>query len=379
MGENAGPRSGRIVAELRQRIESGELAPGERVPSTREITRQWGVAMATATKVLAELRRAGLVRSVPGVGTVVEGGGGPSHPARAARPSAARRPGTRPGAAPRSPGTGAWAGSARSAGSAGRPGAAGVPGPAGSTGGVGPAGSAGGLTLERIVAAAVAVADEEGLAAVSMRRVAAELKVATMSLYRHVADKDDLLTRMLDAAIAGRPLPAERPAHWRAAVELASRQLWGLFRRHPWLAPAMSVTRPQMVTSGMQYSEWILGALHAEGLDLQSAFTAHLTLLNHARGIAVHLESEREAEAHSGLDSEEWMDGQEPALRRVLADGRLPLLSQVAEEGYDLNLDDLFEFGLQRLLDGLALLLGRTPPGRPADDGGPGPSSPGRE
>ncbi|MFE5209944.1 TetR/AcrR family transcriptional regulator C-terminal domain-containing protein [Streptomyces sp. NPDC056600] len=354
MGEDAGPRSGRIVDELRQRIESGELAPGERVPSTREITRQWGVAMATATKVLTELRRAGLVRSVPGVGTVVEARGGSSHPARAPRPAAAQRPGTR---------------------SVESPGSAVASGPAGSAASAGPSGSVGGLALGRIVAAAVTVADEEGLAAVSMRRVAAELKVATMSLYRHVADKDDLLTRMLDTAIAEQPLPAERPAHWRTAVELASRQLWGLFRRHPWLAPAMSVTRPQMVTSGMQYSEWVLGALNDEGLDLQSAFTAHLTLLNHARGIAVHLESEREAEAHSGLDSEEWMDGQESALLAVLECGRLPLLARVAQAGYDLNLDDLFEFGLQRLLDGLALLLGQDPSGQPA--GAPsGPSVP---
>ncbi|NYV76440.1 GntR family transcriptional regulator, partial [Streptomyces sp. UH6] len=72
MGEQAGPRYSRIVTELRQRIESGELAPGERVPSTREITKEWGVAMATATKVLTELRHQGLVRAVPGVGTVVE-------------------------------------------------------------------------------------------------------------------------------------------------------------------------------------------------------------------------------------------------------------------------------------------------------------------
>jgi AcrR family transcriptional regulator/DNA-binding transcriptional ArsR family regulator len=329
MDADAGPRAGRIVAELRQRIESGELAAGERVPSTREITRQWGVAMATATKALTELRRAGLVRSVPGVGTVVEPRSGPVLPTR---PAAAPRTGARPAQA--SP-------SGRTAG----------PG--------GAAGSAGALTLGRIVAAAVTVADEEGLAAVSMRRVAAELKVATMSLYRHVADKDDLLTRMLDAVIAEEPLPAQRPAHWRAAVELAARQLWTIFRGHPWLAPAMSVTRPQMITSGMQYSEWMLAALHEEGLDLQSAFTAHLTLLNHARGVAVHLESEREAEAHSGLDNDGYMDGQEPALLEVLADGRLPLLSRLAEAGYDLNLDELFEFGLQRLLDGLAVRLAR--------------------
>ncbi|MFG2329066.1 TetR/AcrR family transcriptional regulator C-terminal domain-containing protein [Streptomyces sp. NPDC048604] len=312
MSGQAGARYGQIVGELRRRIETGELAPGDRVPSTREITRQWGVAMATATKVLTELRREGLVRAVPGVGTVVET---PSRPVRGARPAAVPR-----------------------------------------TGGLSGAGPAG-LTLGRIVAAAVVVADEEGLAAVSMRRVAAELGVATMSLYRHVADKDDLLTRMMDVVIGADPLPADPPAGWRDTVELAARRLWGLFRRHAWLAPAMSMTRPQVIASALPYSEWILSALHAHGLDLHTAFTAHLTLLNYARGMAVNLESEREAEAHSGLDGEEWMDAQEPALLAVLASGRFPSVSRLTEAGYDFDLDALFEFGLQRLLDGLAPLL----------------------
>ncbi|MEU8520676.1 TetR/AcrR family transcriptional regulator C-terminal domain-containing protein [Streptomyces sp. NBC_01216] len=314
MSGQAVSRYSQIVAELRQRIETGELAPGDRVPSTRDITKRWGVAMATATKVLTELRREGLVRAVPGVGTVVRT---PSRPVRNARPAATPRP----------------AGSSEA-----------------SSGQVA-------LTLGRIVAAAVTVADAEGLAAVSMRRVAAELAVATMSLYRHVADKEDLLTRMMDTVIAERPLPAEPPGGWREAIELAARQLWDLFRRHPWLAPALSVTRPQMITSALPYSEWMLTVLQAHGLDLRSAFTAHLMLLNYARGIAVNLETEREAEAHSGLDSEEWMDTQEPTLLAILATGRFPALSRLATAGYDLDLDALFEFGLQRLLDGLAALL----------------------
>ncbi len=319
MGGQAVPRYSQIVGELRRRIETGELAPGDRVPSTREITKRWGVAMATATKVLTELRHEGMVRAVPGVGTVVSA---PSRPGRTPRPAAAR------------PGGPSDASSGQTS-----------------------------LTLGRIVVAAVTVADTEGLPAVSMRRVAAELGVATMSLYRHVADKDDLLVRMMDTVIARHPLPAEPPEGWREAIELAARQLWELFRRHPWLAPALSVTRPQMITSALPYSEWMLATLHAHGLDLRSAFTAHLTLLNHARGIAVNLEAEREAEAHSGLDSEEWMDTQEPALLTVLATGRFPALSRLATAGYDLDLDALFEFGLQRLLDGLASLLGESSAG----------------
>ena len=144
-----GSPSTQIAAQIRGQIQSGELAAGSRVPSTRQITRRWGVAMATASKVLAILKEEGLVRTRPGVGSVVAG-------TSSARVGASVR--------------------ARDADT--------------------------GLTKERIVTAATAVADEEGLGALSMRRVALELGVATMSLYRHVQDKDDLLVLMIDAAFA---------------------------------------------------------------------------------------------------------------------------------------------------------------------------------
>src|SRR4051794_18948203 len=163
--------SGRIAAELRSRIASGELPPGARMPSTRALVQRHGIAMATATKILTALRHEGLIQSVPGVGTVVAG---PAHPRATERAAPARR---------------------RSA--------------------TDPA-----LTPGRIVAAGIAVADAEGLAGLSMRRVAAELAVAPMSLYRHVNDKDDLLLRMMDEAIGELPLPVP-PAGWRDAVELA--------------------------------------------------------------------------------------------------------------------------------------------------------------
>src|SRR4051794_31564525 len=153
---NEVPPSERIAAELRRRIAGGELPPGARMPSTRALVQRYGVAMATATKVLTTLRHEGLIRSVPGVGTVVVGEP-PSAPAD--RPARRR-------SSPDAP-----------------------------------------LGTAAIVAAGIAVADAEGLAALSMRRVAAELGGAPMSLYRHVRDKDELLLQMMDAAIAEVALP----------------------------------------------------------------------------------------------------------------------------------------------------------------------------
>jgi AcrR family transcriptional regulator len=314
------PPYAQIVAELRKRIEAGELAPGDRVPSTREITRRFGVAMATATKALGVLRQEGLVRAVPGSGTVVEARPRtvrPIHPA----PVAAAEPAPEPGRSRRRP----------------APDAA--------------------LTPERIVGVAIAIADAEGLDGLSMRRVAAELGAATMALYRHVVDKDDLVLRMLDAAMAEWQPPADAPEGWRPRLEIAARRLWELFRRHPWLAPAMSMTRPQPLAGGLAYSEWTLDALYRSGADHATLFTAYLTLFNYVRGTAVNLEPEAEAEAASGLSPEEWMDTQEAAMRSIVGDGRFPTFERVLSTPYDFDLNALFEFGLQRLLDGFAVVI----------------------
>jgi AcrR family transcriptional regulator len=316
------PPYARIAAELRAQIETGTLAPGDRVPSTREITQRWGVAMATATKVLAALRQEGIVRPVPGVGTVV-GGRPPARGGRAGTAPPARPPG--PPAVRRT----------------------------------GPADP--GLTPGRIVGAAMAVADAEGLAGLSMRRVATELRVATMSLYRHVADKDDLLLKMMGAAFGELRLPARPAGGWRDELELAARTLWAMFHRHPWLAPALSVTRPQPIARGLACAEWVLSALDGRGLDPSTMLTIHITLFNYVRGTAMNLELEADAEAASGLDREQWLEAQGSALRSVIEGGRAPVFERLTATGYDFSLENLFEFGLQRLLDGLAPIVDGRP------------------
>lgn len=300
------PPYARIAAELRDRIESGALAPGERVPSTREITRRWGVAMATATKALNTLRQAGLVRAVPGVGTVVD----TREPESGAPAATHRRPATDSA-----------------------------------------------LTVGRIVATAIEVADAEGIGAVSMRRVATDLGVAPMSLYRHVADKDDLVLHMMDQTLREARLPDDAPPDWRSRLEIAARLLWHTFSAHPWLASALSLTRPQPIAGGLAYTEWVIGTLDRAGLDFTTVFTAHITLFNYVRGTAVNLELEAEAEAATGMDNEEWMDTQESELRRLMASGEFPMFERLATTDYDFDLTNLFEFGLQRMLDGMAVLI----------------------
>jgi AcrR family transcriptional regulator len=305
----------RIVADLRRRIETGDLVPGDRVPSTRELVRTWGVAMATATKALGVLRQEGLVRAVPGSGTVVADRPAPGHRAVPA-PSAG-------------------------------------PDPAGLRRRTGPDQA---VTVDRVVRAAIAIADAEGVTGLSMRRIAAELGAATMTLYRHVADKDDLVVRMLDAAMTEWHAPADAPEGWRPRLEVAARGLWEICRRHPWFAPTMSMTRPQPIAAGLALTEWVLTALAGTGADNDTVMTAYLTLVNYVRGTAVNLEPEAEAEAVTGMNADEWMDTQEPVLRSVFAAAN-PVAERIFSTPYDFDIDVLFEFGLQRLLDGFAVVL----------------------
>jgi DNA-binding transcriptional regulator YhcF (GntR family) len=295
----------RIVAEIRRRIADGELAPGDRVPSTRQIAGEWGVALATATKALTTLRLEGLVHARPRIGTVVAG----TAPAASAR----RRP---------SP----------------------VPDPEQE------------LSLDRIVRTAIDIADTEGLSALSMRGVAARLGVAAMSPYRYIPSKDDLILLMADTAFGEESYPANAPEEWRSRIELGARTLWTLYRKHPWLAQIGSLTRPLLVPNLMVHGEWMLRALDGHGLDPTKLFDIHVLLYSHVQGLAVHLEMEAQAEAATGQSEDQWMDSRTPALQELVDSGRFPTFTRVVgafEDGYDLRLDALFEFGLKALLDGL--------------------------
>ncbi|MEU2787361.1 TetR/AcrR family transcriptional regulator C-terminal domain-containing protein [Streptomyces sp. NPDC007100] len=311
----------RIVAEIRRRIETGELAEGERVPSTRRITQEWGVAMATATKVLTTLRQDGLVRAVPGVGTVVA-------PA-----------GTRPadgGPAPRP----------RDNGSPG--------GPRRHSDGHGPAH---GLSRDRIVRAGIRIADAEGLHSLSMRRVAAEFGASSMALYRHVANKDELVLLMADATFAEVALPDPGPEHWRDRMEAGARLQWDLYQRHPWVAQYLSLTRPQPMPHAMVVMEWTMARL--TGFDPMATLRLALTLINHVRGTAVALEQDTEAEQLTGMDQQQWMTAQEPEYERIIGSGAFPMYE--GANGMDdagmLDLEAVFEFGLARLMDGIQLFI----------------------
>ncbi|MGW7553415.1 GntR family transcriptional regulator [Streptomyces rimosus] len=315
----------RIVAEIRRRIERGELADGDRVPSTRRITREWGVAMATATKVLTTLRQEGLVRAVPGVGTVVTAGGIRADDAPAPQTRAIGDPGGSPQHTPAAPGR--------------------------------PSPQAPGLSRARIIRTGIRIADAEGLRALSMRRVAAEFGVSSMALYRHVANKDELVKLMADATFAEIELPDPAPRHWRARMEAGARLQWKLYQRHPWVAQYLSLTRPQPMPHAMVVIEWTMATVTR--FDPLTKLRLALTLINHVRGTAVALEEDLEAEQRTGMDAEQWMESLGPEYERILRSGSFPMyegINDMDDEGM-LRLDAMFEFGMARLLDGYEVFI----------------------
>ncbi|MFI7102557.1 TetR/AcrR family transcriptional regulator C-terminal domain-containing protein [Streptomyces sp. NPDC050161] len=304
MAEVSEPPYARIVADIRRRIRDGELAPGDRIPSTRQLSKDWGVALATATKALTALRMEGLVETRPRAATLVAGHPAPARPKR------------------RTP----------------------LPGDQE-------------LTQEGIIRAAIEIADAEGLSALSMRGVAARLGVAAMSPYRYVGSKDELVLLMADAAYGELTYPAPGPEGWRARLELGARTLWQLNRKHPWLAHIGPLNRPLMLPNLMVHGEWMLSTLDRHGLDPVTMFDLHVLLYSYIQGLAVNLEREAQAEAATGLTEDEWMERQAASMRAITESGRYPVFTRVVTgfaDGYDLNLDALFEFGLRPLLDGFA-------------------------
>ncbi|MEJ3655880.1 GntR family transcriptional regulator [Actinomycetes bacterium KLBMP 9759] len=295
-----------IATQIRGRIVDGDLRPGDRVPSTRRIAAQWHVAMATATKVLARLQEDGLVHVVPGAGTVVS-----------------PRPTDRPEPA---------AGQVRNQ----------VPAPQ--------------LDAERVVATAVRIADADGLAAVTMRRIGVALGIGAMSIYRYLPDKAELVRRMADAVLAEHPLPEPAPAGWRERLTVVARLHWGVYRSHPWAAGPLlaSMSHPRLVPSGMAHVEWELAGMAGLGLD-------HLTMLRtvfglhcYVGGMAMGSGHAQESERATGVSAEQQQAADLKGLPDLLTAEQFPLLTglDVTEDGLA-DLDGHFEFGLQRHLDGL--------------------------
>ncbi|MBT2482881.1 TetR/AcrR family transcriptional regulator C-terminal domain-containing protein [Streptomyces sp. ISL-94] len=231
-----------------------------------------------------------------------------------------------------------------------------------------------GLTLEGIALAGVGIADAEGLGAVSMQRVAGELAVTKMALYRYVPGKAELVALMVEAAMPEpEPEPGPGPGQgpgpvalgaesaapagvgWRERLEVWARELYAGFRRHPWLLEATVGVRV-MGPRELGWMERALAALEGCGLSGAEAMDAVVLVSGHVRGIA---EQERAAAGSAGAGPDAQLAAMLGEVMRVHGE-RFPALgaalASVAEHG---GQDQALEFGLERIMDGLGLLVSR--------------------
>jgi AcrR family transcriptional regulator len=210
------------------------------------------------------------------------------------------------------------------------------------------------LTHERIAQAAVALADEEGIESLSMRKVAARLGAGTMSLYRYVDGKDDLMDLMVDDV--HREVQREpRTGDWRADVTTFAREIRRLSLRHPWMAGVLyPAARPSFGPYLLQVLEHYLAAIDGIGLDIDAMLDTWMTVSAFVNGYVSAELAEREASRRSNLTQEQWRGRLAPYVRKIIDSGRYPLFTRIVVEAEDFpDPDVVFERRLGYVLDGL--------------------------
>jgi AcrR family transcriptional regulator len=220
------------------------------------------------------------------------------------------------------------------------------------------------LSLEQIAHAAIEVADAEGLAALSMQRVAAELGFTTMSLYRYVPGKEQLLEVMSDIAV-GQPPPPVGDGDPRGEIERWVRGLWEVYRSHPWLL-RVQVSGPPQGPNQTAWFEAVLRPLDRAGLEPGDMIAIAMFLLGACRELARTIIEIAQARDQAGVSAQQAQGAYADVLRNHADADRFPVLARLAsggvfdpvelpDDGVDLDL----HFGVQRLLDGVETYIRR--------------------
>ncbi|WP_432565257.1 TetR/AcrR family transcriptional regulator [Kineococcus sp. SYSU DK003] len=214
--------------------------------------------------------------------------------------------------------------------------------------------------LDGVVRAAVALADEQGLPALTVRRVAERLGISTMSLYTYVADRAELLDLMLDAVHLEVPRSDTTGRPWRDRLRMVAQDNRRLFERHPWAAE-VSPVRPSLGPGQTAKYEHELAAFDDTAVDDVTRDACLTHLLVFVRACARDAADARAIAAESGSD-EEWWAAAAPLLERHLDPARYPRAVRVGAAagkaaGSAHDPDRAYAFGLERLLDGFAVLL----------------------
>jgi AcrR family transcriptional regulator len=234
------------------------------------------------------------------------------------------------------------------------------------------------LDVPTIVAAAIELADAEGIGALSMRNVAERLGRSPMALYTYIPGKAELLDVMLDTVIAELPTSYPRDRSWRVAAEASARAGWALFERHPWV---LQVAGGRAVLGPHELDQYEAQLTVFDGLGLSGLDVMRITgvLAEYVRGAAKAVSDARTAEHATGISDDEWWYARAPLLDELAGDiweERYPTTTKLqtdhAFDQPDRESDDAtpytvrdaldtFEFGLHRLLDGIEVYINNRP------------------
>jgi AcrR family transcriptional regulator len=215
--------------------------------------------------------------------------------------------------------------------------------------------------VDEVVAAAIGIADAEGLAALSMRRVADALRLSPMALYTYVPSKAELIDLMLDRVAAEAPLLTA--PDWRGQLEQLARGRWATALRHPWMIQ-VGMHRPPLGPHVLAAAERALAAI--DGLGLSEFEMDQLTsaLGDYVRGAIRSALDAREVARATGMSDEQWWALNQPLLKDRVDPGSFPTIIRVGEayqarETAPPDPERNFEFGLALLLDGVERFIAR--------------------
>ena len=217
------------------------------------------------------------------------------------------------------------------------------------------------LSTDAVVAAAIAIADAEGLSALSMRRVAEAVGVSPMSLYTYVPSKAELVDLMFDRALATAADPDDSVEGWRAKLTFIARQRWVLVERHPWFLD-LALHRPPLGPNVLRKVEVMMNALGGMGLAPEEMARVADVLQNFIAGAQQSARDARDIERESGITDEQWLEMIQPALEQHFDPDSFPAIKRMGEaRGRKMRTHSertaSFEFGLARVLDGLEAYL----------------------
>lgn len=220
--------------------------------------------------------------------------------------------------------------------------------------------SPGPLSRERIVRAALALADAEGLESVSLRKVGAALDAGPMRLYGYLSTKEELLELMVDAVYAEMVSEGPIRGEWREALRTIAHRTRRAARAHPWLVDLL-VGRPHLGPHALAHLEASLAALSGlpgfEDIDavMQAVGTVNAYVIGATRTEANELHLERA----SGMNKSQWQAATWPYIQRMIATGRFPTIAKVVKDARHPPFDVMFDKGLDCVLDGIAARLAR--------------------